>query len=208
MAGRIIKAIGERREWNRAALHPSVIWSGNYFHHTSQCQFSLYPSTSGFLSSTRFSPIDLHLCLLSCLFSTCFCHFLFLKISFFIKNIKYFIITIATVIKKKKKRQLILIITALCLVAGKFCYWWVRALLHLCHEVTCSQMANYSSVLSPKDHHRRVKCLLWLKMHKEKNTMAHNFPLCTFKSFSLIYSTCIQKIWVWDLFRNAPILAF
>lgn len=106
MAGRIIKAIGERREWNRAALHPSVIWSGNYFHHTSQCQFSLYPSTSGFLSSTRFSPIDLHLCLLSCLFSTCFCHFLFLKISFFIKNIKYFIITIATVIKKRKEKTI------------------------------------------------------------------------------------------------------
>lgn len=82
MAGRIIKAIGERREWNRAALHPSVIWSGNYFHHTSQCQFSLYPSTSGFLSSTRFTPIDLHLCLLSCLLSTCFCHFL-LKCLFF-----------------------------------------------------------------------------------------------------------------------------
>lgn len=207
MAGRIIKATGERREWNRAALHPSVIWSGNYFHHTSQCQFSLYPSTSGFLSSTRFSSIDLHLCLLSCLFSTCFWHFLFLKISFFIKNLKYFIITIATVIKKMK-RQLILIITALCLVAGKFCYWWVRALLHLCHVVTCSQIANYSSVSSPKDHHRRVKCPLWLKMHKKKNTMAHNFPLCTFKSFPLIYSTCIQKIWVWDFFRNAPILAF
>lgn len=34
------------------------------------------------------------------------------------------------------KRQLILIITALCLVAGKFCYWWIRALLHLCHVVT------------------------------------------------------------------------
>lgn len=46
-------------EWI-AALDPSVIWSGNYFHHTSHSQFSLssFTCTFLFLFRTTFFPTD------------------------------------------------------------------------------------------------------------------------------------------------------